>query len=190
MNSCLNMAPNTSSLNMDPKTAFQSHDSFEETADQFSNAEVNSETILNYSLSRSAYDEATLSNTNGSDSIDTFYDASTTVNSCMHNASISPLTAQENLLNLGLSGKGLHIGHLNIQGIRSGEKVDQIKIMLHSSTNNICMLGLSESKLGDDIPDGFLSVENFQSFRKDKRCGAGGLSVYVRNDVVCNRRKD
>ena len=27
MNSCLNMAPNTSSLNMDPKTAFQSHDS-------------------------------------------------------------------------------------------------------------------------------------------------------------------
>ena len=190
MNSCLNMAPNTSSLNMDPKTAFQSHDSFEETADQFSNAELNSETILNYSLSRSAYDEATLSNTNGSDSIDTFYDASTTVNSCMHNASISPLTAQENLLNLGLSGKGLHIGHLNIQGIRSGEKVDQIKIMLHSSTNNICMLGLSESKLGDDIPDGFLSVENFQCFRKDKRCGAGGLLVYVRNDVVCNRRKD
>ena len=130
MNSCLNMAPNTSSLNMDPMTAFQSHDSFEETADQFSNAELNSETILNYSLSRSAYDEATLSNTNGSDSIDTFYDASTTVNSCMHNASISPLMAQENLLNLGLSGKGLHIGHLNIQGIRSGEKVDQIKIIV------------------------------------------------------------
>ena len=149
----------------------------------------NMRTLSSDSLTRFAYDETTLS-VNDSHSLDMFYDGSTIVTSCMHNSIETPLTAQENLLNLGLRGKGLHIGHLNIQGIRSGEKLDQIKMLLHSDDNNIAMLGLSESKLGSDVPDNFLLIENYQCFRKDMRCGAGGLLVYVKSDVVCKQRKD
>ena len=49
---------------------------------------------------------------------------------------------------------------------------------------------MSESKLGDDIPDSFISIENFQCVRKDKTQGSGGLIVYVRSDVSFSRRKD
>lgn len=52
------------------------------------------------------------------------------------------------------------------------------------------MLGVSESKLGSDIPDSFIQIENFQCFRKDKIQGSGGLLVYVSNDISCSHRKD
>ena len=69
-------------------------------------------------------------------------------------------------MNLRLRGKGMRVGHLNIRGIRAGQKIDQIKMMLQSSANDISVLGMSESKLGDDIPDSFISIENFQFLRK------------------------
>ena len=93
------------------------------------------------------------------------------------------------MINLGLRGRGMHIGHLNIRRIRSGEKLDQIKLMLHSNENDTSMLGVSESKLGENMPDSFIQVGNFQVLRKDKIHGSGGLLVYVRNDITCSRRK-
>ena len=84
----------------------------------------------------------------------------------------------------------MHVGHLNIRGIRSGEKMDQIKIMLHSNENDISMLGVSESKLGMDVPDSFIEIDNFQCFRKDKMQGSCGLLVYVRDNISCSHRKD
>ena len=167
------------------KTAYICHDSLfgccsdSQKSDVVSLNDSNMRSLSSDSLTRFAYDETTLS-VNDSHSLDMFYDVSTIVTSCMHNSIETPLTAQENLLNLGLRGKGLHIGHLNIRGIRSGEKLDQIKMMLHSDDKNIAMLGLSESKLGSDVPDNFLLIENYQCFRKDMRCGAGGLLVYVK----------
>ena len=97
----------------------------------------------------------------------------------------SPLLPHNSWINLGLRGSGMHIGHLNVRGIRLGEKVDQIKIMLHSRKNNICMLAISESKLGSGISDSFCSILNFKCFRKHKTQGSGGLLVYVKNDIKC-----
>ena len=93
--------------------------------------------------------------------------------SVVHDVSITPLTAHCHVVNLGLRGRGLHLGHLNVRGIRSGEKVDQIKLMLQSKENNITMLGVSESKLGSEIRDSFIQIQNFQCFRKDKMQGSG-----------------
>ncbi len=107
----------------------------------------------------------------------------------MHDSQLSPFVAQ-NMMCLGLRGKGLHIGHLNVQGIRSSGKHDQIKLMLLSKENNIFMLGLSESKLGGDIPDNMFLVDGFQLYRKDNKIGSGGLLVYVRDNIKCNRRQD
>ena len=117
------------------------------------------------------------------------YNASTICDS-VHDINLSPLWAQSNTMNLRLRGKGMRVGHLNIRGIRAGEKIDQIKMMLQSSANVISVLGVSESKLGDDIPDSFIRIENFQFLRKDKIQGSGGLIVYVRSDVSFSRRKD
>lgn len=141
-------------------------------------------------LAADAFDMETITESS-TNSVDSAYEAPTIISS-VHDTecSSSPLLAHNSLINLGLRGSGMHIGHLNIRGIRSGEKMDQIRIMLQSSQNNICMLGISESKLGSDIPDSFCSINNFQCFRKDKKQGSGGLLVYVRNDIKCSRRKD
>ena len=117
------------------------------------------------------------------------YNVSTICDS-VHDDNVPPLPAHSNIMNLRLRGKGMRIGHLNIRGIRAGQKIDQIKIMLHSKENNISVLGVSESKLGDDIPDSFINIQNFQCVRKDKKHGSGGLIVYVRSDVSFSRRKD
>lgn len=115
---------------------------------------------------------------------------STVCNSTVHDLNVAPFSAHGNLTNLDLRGKGMHIGHLNVRGIRSGKKFDQIKILLRSEENDISMLGLSESKLGCEVPDSFYQIENFQCFRKDKVQGSGGLLIYVKNDVSCKRRED
>ena len=133
-----------------------------------------------------AYDKDTLTE---SDSVGSIYNISTVCNS-VHDSTSSPLQAHDNLINLGLHGRGMHLGHLNIRGIPSGEKMDQIKIILHSSENDISMLGMSESKLGEDVPDSFMETNNFKVFRKDKIQGSGGLLVYVRNYISCSRRTD
>ena len=120
----------------------------------------------------SAYERDTLIDNDSKISLGTVYNISTACNS-VHDVTSTPLQAHNNVLNLGLHGRGMHIDHLNVRGIRSGEKMDQIKIMLHSNENDISMLGVSESKLGVDVPDSFIEVDNFQVFRKDKIQGSG-----------------
>lgn len=134
------------------------------------------------------YEEDTIVDTNTFNSAETSnYVKSDCSN--MHDVS-SPLSAHSSIVNLGLRGRGMRFGHFNIRGIRSGEKMDQIKLMLQSNENNISMLGVSETKLGSEMPDSFIQIHNFQCFRKDKIKGSGGLVVYVRNEISCSRRKD
>ena len=150
-------------------------------------SEMNSSTILT-DCENIIYEKDT-SVESDSGSVHSLYNASTICNS-VHDINMSPLLAQSNTMNLRLRGKGMRVGHLNIRGIRAGQKIDQIKMMLHSKENDISVLGVSESKLGDDIPDSFINIENFQCIRKDKKQGSGGLIVYVRSDVSFSRRKD
>ena len=58
--------------------------------------------------------------------------------------------------NLGLKGKGLRIGHINIQGLSN--KVDQLKYMLQSDSNRIHMFGISETKLNDYHADSVFEI--------------------------------
>ena len=170
---------------------------FTHTEDVDNNIENKSKSILNMSEMKSSsnlthcdniYDKET-SVESDSCSFHSLYNASTLCDS-VHDINLSPLSAQSSTVNLRLRGKGMRVGHLNIRGIRAGQKIDQIKMMLQSSANDISVLGVSESKLGDDIPDSFIRIENFQFLRKDKIQGSGGLIVYVRSDVSFSRRKD
>ena len=49
--------------------------------------------------------------------------------STLHDVSSAPLMAH-GVINLGLRCRGMHFGHLNIRGICSGEKIEQIKLIL------------------------------------------------------------
>ncbi|MCU7800728.1 MAG: hypothetical protein KZQ70_11410 [gamma proteobacterium symbiont of Lucinoma myriamae] len=92
--------------------------------------------------------------------------------------------------NLGLRGKGLKIGHLNIQGLSN--KIDQLRIMLQSNFNKIHMIGLSETKLTGNHADAAFEINGYQKpFRKDRNTnGGGGLLAYVKNGISCIRKTD
>ena len=93
-------------------------------------------------------------------------------------------------IDLGFKCKGFRIGHINVQGL--GNKIDQIKLLLHSEKNQIQILGLSETKLKEIHSDSFFEVNGYQKpFRRDRRQNGGGrLLVYVKNEVSCKRRSD
>ena len=73
-------------------------------------------------------------------SIPSLYSAST-INDSVHDINIYPLQAQCNTMNLRLRGKGMRVGHFNIRGVCAGEKIDQLKMKLQSSANDISVLG-------------------------------------------------
>lgn len=99
-----------------------------------------------------------------------------------------------NVLDLMLPSKGMHIGHINIQGVQN--KMDEIKLMLNSSKNNVHILGLSETKLKAFHPCHAFNVENYCLYRKDRVLNdrrkeeGGGIIVYVKNSIKCKRRSD
>ena len=105
----------------------------------------------------------------------------------------SSMSAQS-MLNLGLGKNGLKMGHLNVQRIQS--KIEQIDLLLNSSSNDIQFFGLSESKLNDSHTSKFFNINNFQLFRKDRVISAGrpeqggGVIVYVKDGIKCERRID
>ena len=94
------------------------------------------------------------------------------------------------LLDLGLKCKGFRMGHMNIQGLSN--KADQVRLLLESEKNQIHVLGLSETKLNVIHPDSGFEVNGFQKpFRKDRIINSGGgLIVYVKEGISCNRRTD
>ncbi len=63
---------------------------------------------------------------NNGDDLCMYNNSTVSVNSInhVHNSVVAPLVAHS--MSLGLRGKGLHIGHLNVQGIRSTGKHEQI----------------------------------------------------------------
>ena len=111
----------------------------------------------------------------------------------MHDLSFDTDSSQPNvqcLLDLGLKNKGFRMGHLNIQGISN--KIDQVSLLLGSEKNQIHVLGLSETKLNTNHPDSAFEINGYQKpFRSDREFNSGGgLLVYVRDGVCCNRRTD
>ena len=100
----------------------------------------------------------------------------------------------KSMLNLGLSRKGVKMGHLNIQGIQN--KINQIYLLFNSSQNNIQIIGLSETKLKSYHVNSIFEIRNYQMFRKnritsdDRPEHRGGLIVYEKIKNNCKKKYD
>lgn len=95
----------------------------------------------------------------------------------------------------------LTISHLNVQSLVSDKspdpapfddtyvKVDEIyKQQVLSMDADI--ITLSETWLGDSIPDIDISLENYTLFRRDRSRDGGGVAAYVRESLSVARRSD
>ncbi|MES9881523.1 MAG: reverse transcriptase family protein [Sedimenticola sp.] len=121
--------------------------------------------------------------------------SSNVTDNSVHARSSNSSMRSRNMLNLHLDTKGMKIGHINIQGMQN--KIDQVRVMLNYSRNDVHVLGISESKLSSVHPDNYFHINNFQSlYRKDRIISTerkeegGGIIVYVKDGVRCKRRED
>ena len=79
---------------------------------------------------------------------------------------------------------------MNIQGI--SYKIDQVRMLLDSSKNDVHIFDLSETKLHAVHPDSAFMIDGYQKrFRTDRGVNmGGGPLVYVKEGGCCNRRSD
>ena len=73
----------------------------------------------------------------------------------------------------------IKIGYLNINSVVN--KIDEVKELLNRNMFDI--LFLAETKIDSTVSSHLVSHPGFRTIRKDHKKGAGGLLVYIRNDL-------
>ena len=76
----------------------------------------------------------------------------------------------------------LNIGHINICSLRN--KIFDLNVFLKSSSIQYDILGISESRLNENITDNLLHIEDYHIYRKDpEKPLETGIAVYVKNSL-------
>nr|CAI5861793.1 unnamed protein product [Callosobruchus analis] len=75
----------------------------------------------------------------------------------------------------------LKIGHINVRSLIPSI-VDFEELVI---SNNLDIIGVSETWLSDDIPSDLLSIPDFNVYRNDRQGRGGGVAVYVRSSIKC-----
>jgi exonuclease III len=55
-------------------------------------------------------------------------------------------------------------------------------------TNTVDMLIIAETKIDNSFPDAQFKIDNYHFCRADRNAHGGGLIVYVRSDLACDRK--
>ena len=77
----------------------------------------------------------------------------------------------------------------NIRTINSfGYKFCSVKELL--TTNTVDMLIIAETKLDNTFINSQFAVDNYHLWRADRNSRGGGLLVYIRSDLACDRKNN
>ena len=82
------------------------------------------------------------------------------------------------------AGRGfLKTAHINVNGILTKSKLDEIRLLLR--TTGLDILGITESKLTNDVKDEDLDIVGYKFIRRDRPCedGGGGCLLYYMEDM-------
>lgn len=87
--------------------------------------------------------------------------------------------------------KGLIVGHLNIRSIKSGCKLDELKLLL-SHNPRVHILCLSETWLNDSCSDDMVAIDNYTFVRRDRSPSTtgGGTVTYIHSSIAYSTRQD
>jgi hypothetical protein len=75
--------------------------------------------------------------------------------------------------------------YLNINSFRN--KFQSIKELLNENLVDMSIVG--ETKLDETFRNGEFHVDNFYLWGADRTANGGGLLVYIRSDLACERKK-
>ena len=82
------------------------------------------------------------------------------------------------------AGRGfLKTAHINVNGILTKSKLDEVRLLLR--TTGLDNLGITESKLTNDVKDEDLDIAGYKFIRRDRPCedGGGGCLLYYMEDM-------
>ena len=74
---------------------------------------------------------------------------------------------------------GLHFIHININSLLP--KIDEIRSM--ALNTNAALIGITESKLDESIPNSEININNYILIRNDRNRNGGGVACYIREDI-------
>ena len=82
--------------------------------------------------------------------------------------------------------KGLHFIHANVRSLF--HKMSEIRHI--SRVTNAAVIAITETWLDDSYTDDSVSIDGYSIRRRDREGHAGGVCIYIRNDIAFNLRID
>ena len=101
------------------------------------------------------------------------------------NANLKPLYGNQNNFEI-FNNKGLHFIHANVRSLY--HKMSEVRYL--TKRTNIAVLAITESWLDDSYTDDAVKIEGYSIQRRDRDGHAGGVCVYIRDDITFNCRSD
>lgn len=78
--------------------------------------------------------------------------------------------------------RGINICHLNAQSLNN--KIDEFRFIFENSSMDI--ICVSETWLKETTPDCLINLRGYQIFRADRKSHAGGVAIYVKDNIKCS----
>ena len=97
----------------------------------------------------------------------------------------NPSTMPDNIFEC-FKSKGLHFVHVNARSLYP--KLSEIRLLAHKC--NIAVLCISETWLDASHTDESVEIEGYKVVRRDRLTHAGGVCMYIRNDIIHDPRPD
>ena len=83
------------------------------------------------------------------------------------------------------SSKGVKIAHLDIVSLRKNEL--ELEVLVNDHKFDV--LGLSESRLNENVQDRELRRDGYEIYRNDRNTSGGGVAMYVNSSLSHHRRE-
>jgi hypothetical protein len=74
--------------------------------------------------------------------------------------------------------KGLRPDKISKSVKHKAQVIDQLRINLIDKPSHI--LSVNETRLSDDINDGFVKIDGYKIFRADRNRAGGGVALYIK----------
>ena len=79
---------------------------------------------------------------------------------------------------------GLHFVHINVNSLLP--KIDEVRSIAQKT--NAALIGITESKLDDSVPNSEINLSNYILIRNDRNRKGGGVACYIREDIHFTQR--
>ena len=80
------------------------------------------------------------------------------------------------------NGKGMHVGHLNVNSLLS--KIEELRALAFNTNNSV--LGITKTKFDNTVSNEELKIDGYNLLQSDRNKNGGGVACYIKNNIDHN----